>query len=126
MERKPDSPTPTTPLSLKEVMLKARMKARAEAPPVVAAQKLSQVRLREVFGDMETRFSKGDILHRVVDVGLETHNVELKPTETGGYAVTVPSLPGCETQGENVDDALLKIVNVIRVWLASIGPHGRE
>ena len=34
------------------------------------------------------------------------YTVIMHPAEEGGYWVEVPSLPGCFTQGETVEDAL--------------------
>lgn len=34
-----------------------------------------------------------------------------------GYSVSVPSLPGCHSQGENEREALVNIKDAIRVYL---------
>ena len=39
--------------------------------------------------------------------------VILEPSDEGGYTVTVPSLPGCISKGDSVDDALLNIREAI-------------
>jgi predicted RNase H-like HicB family nuclease len=35
--------------------------------------------------------------------------VIIEPDETGGYSVSCPSLPGCHSQGETIDEALANI-----------------
>jgi predicted RNase H-like HicB family nuclease len=43
--------------------------------------------------------------------------VVLAPSEGGGFAVYVPSLPGCVSEGETKEEALKKIQEVIRLYL---------
>lgn len=43
--------------------------------------------------------------------------VLLEPSEDGGYTVYVPSLPGCISEGDNVDDALRNIQEAIELYL---------
>jgi predicted RNase H-like HicB family nuclease len=43
--------------------------------------------------------------------------VILIPDETGGYVVEVPSLPGCYSQGETVDEALENIKEAIELHI---------
>lgn len=45
-----------------------------------------------------------------------TFRVRFYPSEKG-VAVCVPSLPGCWSQGETVDDALANIAEAIREYL---------
>ncbi|WP_293073571.1 type II toxin-antitoxin system HicB family antitoxin [Okeania sp. SIO3B5] len=35
--------------------------------------------------------------------------VVLEPSEEGGYTVDVPSLPGCISEGETIEEALTNI-----------------
>jgi len=46
--------------------------------------------------------------------------VILEPSEEGGYTVTVPSLPGCISEGENVEDALANIREAIDLYLEPV------
>jgi predicted RNase H-like HicB family nuclease len=41
----------------------------------------------------------------------------LEPDETGGYVVTCPSLPGCYSQGDTLDEALENIKEAILLCL---------
>ncbi|WP_407891502.1 type II toxin-antitoxin system HicB family antitoxin [Scytonema sp. NUACC26] len=42
--------------------------------------------------------------------------VILEPSDEGGYTVYVPSLPGCISEGENVDEALANIQEAIELY----------
>jgi predicted RNase H-like HicB family nuclease len=46
--------------------------------------------------------------------------VVLEASEEGGYTVTVPSLPGCISEGETRDEALRNIREAIELYLASV------
>jgi len=50
--------------------------------------------------------------------------VVLSPENDGGYSVTVPTLPGCASQGETRDEALAMIREAIEVYLESLVAHG--
>jgi len=41
----------------------------------------------------------------------------LEPDETGGYVVTCPSLPGCYSQGDTIDEAIGNIKEAIMTCL---------
>jgi predicted RNase H-like HicB family nuclease len=43
--------------------------------------------------------------------------VILEPSDEGGYTIYVPSLPGCISEGENIDDALANIQEAIELYL---------
>jgi antitoxin HicB len=54
-----------------------------------------------------------------------TYSVILIPdTESGGYIVEVPTLPGCVTQGETVDEALKMAENAIGMWIRDMAADG--
>lgn len=50
--------------------------------------------------------------------------VFLEPAEEGGYVVTCPSLPGCYSQGETVDEALENIKEAITLCLEDMHARG--
>ena len=52
--------------------------------------------------------------------------VILEPDETGGYVVTCPSLPGCYSQGDTVDEALANIKEAIELCLEDMRAQGEE
>ncbi|MEH2419585.1 MAG: type II toxin-antitoxin system HicB family antitoxin [Nostoc sp.] len=43
--------------------------------------------------------------------------VVLEPSDEGGYTVYVPSLPGCISEGETVEEALENIQEAIELYL---------
>ena len=46
--------------------------------------------------------------------------VVLEPSNEGGYTVYVPSLPGCISEGETVEEALTNIREAIELYLAPV------
>ena len=44
-------------------------------------------------------------------------NVILEPSDEGGYTVYVPSLPGCISEGDDIDEALKNIQDAIELYL---------
>ncbi len=50
--------------------------------------------------------------------------VLLEPDESGGYVVSCPSLPGCYSQGDTVDEALANIREAIELCLEDLRAHG--
>lgn len=43
--------------------------------------------------------------------------VIIEPDETGGYVISCPSLPGCHSQGETIDEALDNIRDAIELYI---------
>ena len=54
------------------------------------------------------------------------YKVILEPDETGGYIVICPSIPGCYSQGETVQEALDNIKEVILLCLEDMIAEGEE
>ena len=46
--------------------------------------------------------------------------VVLEPSEEGGYTAFVPSLPGCISEGDSVDEALANIQEAIALYLEPV------
>ena len=46
--------------------------------------------------------------------------------ETGGYIAFVPSLPGCHTQGESIDEVLKNIREAIELYLETLSDEEKE
>ena len=55
-----------------------------------------------------------------------SYTVTLRPTEEGGYFVSVPALPGCFTQGETVEEALAMAADIIHAWVESLIKDGES
>ncbi len=50
--------------------------------------------------------------------------VLLEPDDTGGYVVVCPSLPGCYSQGDTVEEALANIREAIELCLEDLQERG--
>ena len=50
--------------------------------------------------------------------------VYIEPAEEGGYIASCPTLPGCVTQGETVEEALAMIRDAISGYIESLKKHG--
>lgn len=46
--------------------------------------------------------------------------VVLEPSDEGGYTVYVPSLPGCISEGDTMEDALANIREAIELYLEPV------
>ena len=46
--------------------------------------------------------------------------VVLEPSEEGGFTVSVPSLPGCISEGETREEALRNISEAIELYLEPV------
>jgi len=52
------------------------------------------------------------------------YRILLRKEPEGGYTVTVPSLPGCMTYGETIEEAVKMAEEAIEVYLESLREHG--
>lgn len=50
--------------------------------------------------------------------------VILVPEDDGGYVVIVPSLPGCVSQGDTIDEALANIQDAIEGYIHVLREDG--
>lgn len=46
--------------------------------------------------------------------------VVLEPSDEGGFTVYVPSLPGCISEGDSKDEALINIKEAIELYLEPV------
>jgi len=46
-----------------------------------------------------------------------------EPAEEGGFTVTIPSLPGCVTEGDTFEEAVKMAKDAIKCYLASLTKH---
>jgi antitoxin HicB len=54
-----------------------------------------------------------------------TYAIFLEPdVEEGGYTVIVPSLPGCVTQGETIEEAIAMAKDAIRLFIETLVENG--
>jgi predicted RNase H-like HicB family nuclease len=52
------------------------------------------------------------------------YRILLRKEPEGGYTVIVPSLPGCVTYGETIDDAIKMAKEAIELYIESLVEHG--
>lgn len=55
--------------------------------------------------------------------GLPRH-VIVEPDEDGGYHVNCPTLPGCHSQGDTVEEALANIKEAIQLYIEVLEEDG--
>jgi predicted RNase H-like HicB family nuclease len=54
----------------------------------------------------------------------KTYKINLRKEEEGGYTVFVPSLPGCITYGETVDEAIDMAKEAIELYIEELQSRG--
>jgi antitoxin HicB len=55
-----------------------------------------------------------------------TYKLHLQKEEEGGYTVLVPSLPGCITYGENIDEAISMAREAIELYIEELKERGEK
>ena len=50
----------------------------------------------------------------------------LSAAHGGGYAATVPDLPGCMSDGETPEEPIANVQDAIEMWLEAARDAGRE
>jgi len=54
------------------------------------------------------------------------YRILLRKEAEGGYTVTVPSLPGCVTYGDTIEEAIEMAKEAIELYLESLKEHDEE
>ena len=54
------------------------------------------------------------------------YKILLRKEPEGGYTVLVPSLPGCVTCGETIDEAIEMAKEAIELYIESLKEHNEE
>jgi predicted RNase H-like HicB family nuclease len=55
-----------------------------------------------------------------------SYRIVLRKEPEGGYTVIVPSLPGCITYGDTVEEAIKMAREAIELYIESLRAHGEE
>lgn len=55
---------------------------------------------------------------------LKKFNVVFTPDKSGGFIVTIPTLPGCVTFGKNLSEAKKMTKDAIKAYIKSLEKHG--
>lgn len=53
------------------------------------------------------------------------YTVILEPQKEGGYTVTVPTLPGCISEGDTIEEALSNIKEAIELFIEILKEDGK-
>jgi len=54
------------------------------------------------------------------------YRILLRKEPEGGYTVIVPSLPGCVTYGDTIEEAIKMGKEAIELYIESLKEHGEE
>jgi predicted RNase H-like HicB family nuclease len=57
---------------------------------------------------------------------LLSYKVLLRKEPEGGYTVIVPSLPGCVTYGDTIEEAIEMAKEAVELYIESLKKHGEE
>ena len=55
-----------------------------------------------------------------------SYRIILRKEPEGGYTVIVPSLPGCVTYGDTIEEAIEMAREAIELYIESLKEHGEE
>jgi predicted RNase H-like HicB family nuclease len=55
-----------------------------------------------------------------------TFKIHLNKEEEGGYMASVPSLPGCITQGETIEEAIEMAKEAIELYIEELKDRGEQ
>ncbi len=53
-----------------------------------------------------------------------TYTVRIEPAEEGGYLAFFPSLPGCHTEGETLEEVIAMAKDALKGYLESLRANG--
>ena len=59
-----------------------------------------------------------------MDMVFLNYRILLRKEPEGGYTVTVPTLQGCVTYGDSIEDAISNAKEAIELYLESLREHG--
>ncbi|MDA8296383.1 MAG: type II toxin-antitoxin system HicB family antitoxin [Actinomycetota bacterium] len=55
---------------------------------------------------------------------MRSYTIVVEPDEDGGFAVSVPALPGCFTRGSTLEECQVRAVEAIEVHIAGLLADG--
>jgi len=67
-----------------------------------------------------------DIVRQEAKMKIPSYRILLGEEPEGGYTVIVPSLPGCVTYGDTVEEAIEMAKEAIELYIESLKEHGEE
>lgn len=57
---------------------------------------------------------------------IHTYKIHLHKEAEGGFTAIVPSLPGCITYGEDIDEALMMVQEAIELYIEELISRGED
>lgn len=63
------------------------------------------------------------------EISMDNYKIEiskLSEEDGGGFLATVPALPGCMSDGETQEEALVNVKDAIKCWIETANELGRE
>jgi len=60
----------------------------------------------------------------ILSMGIHTYVAKIEEADEGGYIVKFPSLPGCFTQGETMEEAIAMGKEVLGLYLSILKDDG--
>ncbi|MEK7646219.1 MAG: type II toxin-antitoxin system HicB family antitoxin [Patescibacteria group bacterium] len=60
----------------------------------------------------------------ILSMGKYTYVAKIEEAEEGGYIAYFPSLPGCQTQGETLEEVLTMAKEVLELYLSVLKDDG--
>ena len=57
---------------------------------------------------------------------VRSYRILLREEPEGGYTVSVPTLPGCITYGENIPNAIAMAREAVNLYIESLVAHGED
>ena len=55
-----------------------------------------------------------------------TYKIHLHKAPEGGFVVNVPALPGCITEGEDIDEAIARAKEAIELYIEELKERGEQ
>jgi predicted RNase H-like HicB family nuclease len=65
-------------------------------------------------------------MRQEAEMKILSYRILLREEPEGGYTVIVPSLPGCVTYGDTVEQAIEMAKEAIGLYIESLKEHGEE
>lgn len=60
----------------------------------------------------------------ILSMGMYTYVAKIEEADEGGYVASFPSLPGCYTQGETIEEAIAMAKEVLELHLSVLKDAG--
>lgn len=65
-------------------------------------------------------------MHCIIRMRTLRYRIQIRPETDGTYTVIVPSLPGCLTFGNTIEEAIVMAKEAIEVYIESLVARGKK